>query len=82
MAITGPELEKEHSGHHLKRVRTLLNVKQCRVAENTEQCDSTISYLERVIKNPKFYIIQGYLKVIVVEFYAFVHDHGLSTLSE
>ena len=71
MAIPLSDLDSKHPGYHLKKVRRLLNVKQCKVAENTDHCDSTISDLERRRKNPKFYTIQLYLKALGVEFYAF-----------
>ena len=79
MAIPLTDLESMHPGHHLKEVRKLLNVKQCKVAEKTEHCDSTISDLERRRKNPKFYTIQSYLKALGVEFYAFVPADGFSS---
>ena len=79
MAIPLTDLETTHPGHHLKRVRKLLNVKQCRVTEKTEYCDSTISDLERRRKNPKFYTIQSYLKALGVEFYAFVPTDGFAS---
>ena len=82
MAIPLTDLEKVHPRHHLKEVRKLLNVKQCKVAEKTEHCDSTISDLERRRKNPKFYTIQSYLKALGVEFYAFVPADGLTSGNE
>lgn len=82
MAIPLTDLETKHPGHHLKKVRKLLDVKQCQLAEKTEHCDSTISDLERCRKNPKFYTIQNYLKALGVEFYAFVPADGLDTDSE
>ena len=82
IAIPLADLEAKHPGHHLKSVRKFLNVKQCRVIEKTEHCDSTISDLERHRKNPKFYTIQNYLKALGVEFYAFIPADGLATVIE
>ena len=82
MAIPLSDLESKHPGYHLKKVRNLLDVKQCKVAEKTEHCDSTISDLERRRKNPKFYTIQNYLKALGVEFYAFVPADGFSSVTE
>ncbi|MBQ3172376.1 MAG: helix-turn-helix transcriptional regulator [Mailhella sp.] len=79
MAIPLSDLESKHPGYHLQKVRKLLDVKQCKVAEKTEHCDSTISDLERRRKNPKFYTIQSYLKALGVEFYAFVPADGVSS---
>ena len=82
MAIPLSDLESKHPGYHLQKVRKLLDVKQCKVAEKTEHCDSTISDLERRRKNPKFYTIQNYLKALGVEFYAFVTAVGFSSVTE
>ena len=82
MAIPLSDLDSKHLGYHLKKVRRLLNVKQCKIAENTDHCDSTISDLERRRKNPKFYTIQSYLKALGVEFYAFVPANDLSVDGE
>ena len=82
MAIPLSDLESKHPGCHLKKVRNLLDVKQCKVAEKTEHCDSTISDLERRRKNPKFYTIQNYLKALGVEFYAFVPADDFSSVTE
>ncbi len=82
MAIPLTDLETKHPGHHLKRVRELLNVKQCQLTEKTTHCDSTISDLERRRKNPKFYTIQSYLKALGVEFYAFIPADGLASVIE
>ena len=82
MAIPLSDLDSKHPGYHLKKVRRLLNVKQCKIAENTDHCDSTISDLERRRKNPKFYTIQSYLKALGVEFYAFVPADGLTTVND
>ena len=82
MAIPLSDLESKHPGYHLQKMRKLLDVKQCKVAEKTEHCDSTISDLERRRKNPKFYTIQSYLKALGVEFYAFVPADGFSSASE
>ena len=82
MAIPLSDLESKHPGYHLQKVRKLLNVKQCKVAEKTEHCDSTISDLERRRKNPKFYTIQSYLKALGVDFYAFVPADGLTSGNE
>ena len=79
MAIPLSDLDSKHPGYHLKKVRRLLNVKQCKVAEKTEHCDPTISDLERRRKNPKFYTIQSYLKALGVDFYAFVPADGLTS---
>ena len=82
MAIPLTDLEAKHPGYYLKRVRKLLDVRQCKVAEKTEHCDSTISDLERRRKNPKFYTIQNYLKALGVEFYAFVPADDFSSVTE
>ena len=82
MAIPLSDLESKHPGYHLQKVRKLLDVKQCKVAEKTEHCDSTISDLERRRKNPKFYTIQSYLKALGVEFNAFVSADGLTSGNE
>ena len=82
MAIPLSDLDSKHLGYHLKKVRRLLNVKQCKIAENTDHCDSTISDLERCRKNPKFYTIQSYLKALGVEFYAFIPADGFASVSK
>ena len=82
MAIPLTEMESNHPGYHLKKVRQLLDVKQCKIAEKTEHCDSTISDLERRRKNPKFYTLQSYLKALGVEFYAFVPADDLAIETE
>ena len=82
MAIPLSDLESKHPGYHLQKVRKLLDVKQCKVAEKTEHCNSTISDLERRRKNPKFYTIQNYLKALGVAFYAFVPADGFFSASE
>mgnify|MGYP003490669267 CR=1 FL=1 len=82
MAIPLSDLESKHPGYHLQKMRKLLDVKQCKVAEKTEHCDSTISDLERRRKNPKFYTVQSYLKALGVEFYAFVPANDLAIEAE
>ena len=82
MAIPLSDLDSKHLGYHLRKVRRLLNVKQCKVAEKTDHCDSTISDLERRRGNPKFCTIQSYLKALGVEFYAFVPANDLAIEAE
>ena len=82
MVIPLSDLDSKHPEYHLQKVRKLLDVKQCKVAEKTEHCDSTISDLERRRKNPKFYTIQNYLKALGVEFYAFVPADGFSSVTK
>ena len=78
IAVPITDLESNHIGYHLKRLRDFLNVKQCAVTEHTVHCPSTISDIEGHRKNPKFHTIQNYIKALGAEFYAFVPADFLS----
>ena len=64
IAVPITDVETNHIGYHLKRLRDFLDVKQCAVIAHTAQCPSTISDIERHRKNPKFYTIQNYIKAL------------------
>ena len=78
IAVPITDVESNHIGYHLKRLRDFLDVKQCAVIAHTAHCPSTISDIERHRKNPKFYTIQNYIKALGAEFYAFVPADFLS----
>lgn len=78
IAVPITDLESAHIGHHLRRLREFLDIKQCAAAANTEHSPSTISDMERHRKNPKFCTIQSYVKALGAEFYAFVPAGFLS----
>ena len=82
IAVPITDLDSNHIGQHLKRLRKFLDVKQCTVAEHTEHWASTISDIERHGENPNFLTIQNYVKAIGAEFYAFVPADFLSSEAE
>ena len=79
IAVPITTFESKHIGYHLKKLRIFLGKKQSTIAANTTHASSTISDLERYGKNPNFNIIQGYVKSLGAEFYAFVPANFLST---
>ena len=78
IAVSITDLDANHIGYHLKRLREFLGEKQRKVTDNTNHCPSTISKMEKRGVNPQFNTIQSHMKALGVEFYAFVPAKFLS----